>query len=76
MGVKIPSDERAASTAVPNSVVIRLKLPQPRQAEQPSPLGLRSRWHLQSGLASPFGLLADFSNIALPTPWALPSLWG
>ena len=27
MEVKIPSDERAASTAVPNSVVIRLKIP-------------------------------------------------
>jgi hypothetical protein len=30
MEVKIPSDERAASTAVPNSVVIRLKIPPPR----------------------------------------------
>ena len=51
MEVKIPSDERAASTAVPNSVVIRLKIPPPRPAEQPSPLGLWSRWHFQSGLA-------------------------
>ena len=33
MEVKIPSDERAASTAVPNSVVIRLKIPPPRPAE-------------------------------------------
>jgi hypothetical protein len=51
MEVKIPSDERATSTAVPNSVVIRLKIPPPRPAEQPSSLGLRSRWHLQGGLA-------------------------
>ena len=50
MEVKIPSDERAASTAVPNSVVIRLKIPPPRPAEQPSSLGLRSRWHFHSGL--------------------------
>jgi hypothetical protein len=50
--VKIPSDERAASTAVPNSVVIRLKIPPPRPAEQPLPLGHWSRWHFQSGLVA------------------------
>ena len=79
MEVKIPSNERAASTAVPNSVVIRLKFPPPRPAEQPCPGSLvgggapeQDSGHYSPLTSSAFSSIAAFDSWSShPMYWAL-----